>query len=406
MKLIFELRKEKMTADGLIPIQFIIRNQGIRIRKNTGFSTKEMYWAGSRVKPGLKKEDNNYQFINDELQKIEARVNDIFFFFRANNVPFSKDAFLDKFDSVAVVKTIDFDFLECFEEFIDEGKLTKAANTTRNQNTIKGFLKNFEKDCKLKITFEKIDQDFLNALMKYCFLKKKIKNNYYAKIIAVLKTMLRWSIKKGYNSNRAFEDFKATENDVDIIYLTYKELMHLYNFEFDSDRLNHVRDFYCMGCFTGLRYSDLSKLHLANISEDHMIISIQKTKTQNHAIKLNKFAKEIFKRYKDTIYAPLPCISSQKLNDYIKECCKIAEIDTPTTTNWFTGSKKISETVPKHELITAHTARKTFITNSLLLGMEPKAIKKIANIKKNAVLDKYMKVTEAFTDEQMDKAWG
>ena len=28
------------------------------------------------------------------------------------------------------------------------------------------------------------------------------------------------------------------------------------------------------------------------------------------------------------------------------------------------------------------TLRKTFITNSLLLGMEPKAIKKIANIKK------------------------
>ena len=47
-----------------------------------------------------------------------------------------------------------------------------------------------------------------------------------------------------------------------------------------------------------------------------------------------------------------------------------------------------------------------FYNNSLLLGMEPKAIKKIANIKKDVVLDKYMKVTKAFTDEQMDKAWG
>jgi hypothetical protein len=35
--------------------------------------------------------------------------------------------------------------------------------------------------------------------------------------------------------------------------------------------------------------------------------------------------------------------------------------------------------------------------------MEPKAIKKIANIKKDAVLDKYMKITEEYTDEQMDK---
>ena len=60
----------------------------------------------------------------------------------------------------------------------------------------------------------------------------------------------------------------------------------------------------------------------------------------------------------------------------------------------------------KYKFISSNTARKTFITNSLLLGMEPKAIKKIANIKKTAVLDKYMKVVEVFTDEQMDKAWG
>ena len=154
MKLIFELRREKITTDGLIPIQVIVRNAGIRIRKGTGLSCKEIYWTGSRVKPGIKKEENNYQFINDELQKIEARVTDIFFFFRANNIAFSKEAFLDKFDSVATVKTVDFDFFECFKEFIDEGKLTKAYNTTRNQNTIKGFLEKFEKDCKLKITFE------------------------------------------------------------------------------------------------------------------------------------------------------------------------------------------------------------------------------------------------------------
>ena len=182
--------------------------------------------------------------------------------------------------------------------------------------------------------------------------------------------------------------------------------MHLYNFQFDSDRLSHARDFYCMGCFTGLRFSDLEKLHLANITDEHIILSIQKTKTQNHAIKLNKFAKAILDKYKGTIYEPLPRISSQKFNEYIKECCELAEINQLFTIHWFVGNKKKSLTQPKYKFITSHTARKTFITNSLLLGMEPKAIKKIANIKKDAVLDKYMKVTEAFTDEQMDKAWG
>ncbi len=406
MKVSFELRKEKINANGLIPIQFVVRAEGVRIRKNIGVSVMEKYWNGSRVKPNGKKEpSNNYQFINDSLQKAEEKINDIFFFFRANKLDFSKEQFLKKYDSEEEIKIEQFNFFTCFEEFIEVGKLSKAYNTTKAQNTVKNFLLEYQNDRGYKIEFEAINDSFFEDLSKYCFFEKEIKNNYFAKIIAVLKTMLRWSLKKDYHKNRNFEDFKAPEHDIDIVYLTFDELMKLYNHEFENERLSHVRDFYCMGCFTGLRFSDLSKLHLANISEDHIILSVQKTKTQNHAIKLSKYAKEVLAKYKGTIYEPLPSISSQKFNDYIKECCEKAEIDKPTTINWFVGVKKVSKTVPKFKLISSHTARKTFITNSLLLGMEPKAIKKIANIKRDSVLDKYMKVTEAFTDDQMDKAW-
>lgn len=209
-----------------------------------------------------------------------------------------------------------------------------------------------------------------------------MKQNYFAKVIKVLKSFLNWALEKEYNTNREFEKFKAAEHDIDIVFLTFEELMNLYNYQFESDRLSQARDFYCMGCFTGLRFSDLSKLHLANISEDHVILSIQKTKTQNHAIKLNKYAKAILGKYKGTIYEPLPIISSQKFNEYIKECCELAKITQPFTIHWFVGNKKKTLTQPKYKFITSHTARKTFITNSLLLGMEPKAIKKLLILKK------------------------
>jgi integrase len=404
MKVIFELRKEKATANGLIPIQFVVRADGIRIRKNAGFSTKESYWTGSRIKPNLKKEEsNNYQFINDELQKIESKVNDIFFFFRANKIPFSKETFLEKFGSKQNTSKAKIDFFVSFEEYLTSGKLSKAYNTIKAQTTIKNFLKMFEDETGFIITFEKLDAFFYEELMKFSFIEKEIKNNYFAKIIAVLKSFSRWALDKNYHTKREFEKFKGIEHDVDIIYLTFDELMLLYNHDFENSRLNHTKDFYCMGCFTGLRFSDLSQLHKANITENHINISIQKTKTQNHIISLNKYSKQILNKYKDTIYAPLPSISIQKFNDYIKECCVIVKINKPTTITGFTGTKKIQNTVPKNELISSHTARKTFITNSLLLGMEPKAIKKIANIKKDAVLDKYMKITEDYTDKQMDK---
>lgn len=405
MKYYFELRKDKVTQDSLMPIRVLIKHEKIIIKRNTGESCELRYWNGFRVSPNSKKEKyNNHLEINETLQSLENRINDVFLFFRANKIPFNKETFIEKFDSKDVVVS-SFDFFTCFDEFIEIGKLSKAYNTTKAQTTVKNFLKEFENDTNYKVEFESINDRFFEELSRYCFIEREIKNNYFAKIIAVLKTMLRFCIKKGYHNKRDFEDFKATEHDIDIIYLTFDELLKLNNHDFDNDRLSHVRDFYCMGCFTGLRFSDLAKLHLANISEDHIVLSIQKTKTQNHAIKINKYAKAILDKYKGTIYEPLPSISQQKFNDYIKECCEKAEIDTMTTINWFVGSKKVSKTVPKFELISSHTARKTFITNSLLLGMEPKAIKKIANIKKDAVLDKYMKVTEAFTDDQMDKAW-
>jgi len=407
MKINFELRKEKKNQNGLIPIQLIVRNDGKRIRKSTGFSVLEHHWTGHRVKPNLKKEtENNYQLINQELQEIEDKVSKLFLFLKINDIPFSTEKFTELFEKTEEITQNAFDFFQCFTEYIDKGKLIKTPNTIKGQTTVKNYLEFFCKENGILISFDKIDDDFFESLRDYSYEIKKMKQNYFAKVIKVLKSYLNWATEKGYNTNREFEKFRAVEHDIDIVYLTFEELMKLYEKDFESDRLSHVRDFYCMGCFTGLRFSDLSKLHLANISEDHIVLSIQKTKTQNHAIKLNKYAKAILEKYKGTIYEPLPIISSQKFNEYIKDCCELAEITQPFTTHWFVGNKKKSLTQPKCKFITSHTARKTFITNSLLLGMEPKAIKKIANIKKDTVLDKYMKVTEAFTDEQMDKAWG
>ncbi|WP_454059736.1 phage integrase SAM-like domain-containing protein [Elizabethkingia ursingii] len=404
----FELRKDKINQDGLIPIRILFRINSSVLKRNTGLSCKLQDWQNNRVKANSKKDIYyGYDEINERLQQIESKIQDISLYFRANKLELTKDLFIEKFDSNEKIDTSnDFNFFKCFTEYIDKGKLIKTPNTIKGQTTVKNYLVFFCEENGISLSFDRIDVDFFELLRDYSFETKKMKQNYFAKVIKVLKSFLNWAIEKGYNTNREFEKFKAVEHDIDIVYLTFDELMTLYEKEFDSDKLSHVRDFYCMGCFTGLRFSDLAKLHLANISENHIVLSIQKTKTQNHAIKLNKYAKAILEKYKGTIYEPLPVISSQKFNEYIKDCCEEAEINQSLTIHWFVGNQKKSLTQPKYKFITSHTARKTFITNSLLLGMEPKAIKKIANIKKDAVLDKYMKITEAFTDEQMDKTWG
>ena len=94
MKIVFELRKEKIAQNGLIPIQLVLRHDGKRIRKNTGFSVLESHWNGNRVKPNLKKEpNNNYEITNNELQLIEEKVNKLFLFFFFFDITFSVEKF-------------------------------------------------------------------------------------------------------------------------------------------------------------------------------------------------------------------------------------------------------------------------------------------------------------------------
>ena len=110
-------------------------------------------------------------------------------------------------------------------------------------------------------------------------------------------------------------------------------------------------------------------------------------------------------KYKDTIYEPLPVISSQKFNEYIKKCCKEAEINILVTITRYIGQRRVDKTAPKYEFITSHTARKTFVTNSLILGMKEIVIRNITGHKKESSFRRYVKIAEDFKRQEMDSTW-
>lgn len=216
---------------------------------------------------------------------------------------------------------------------------------------------------------------------------------------------MNWAFDKGFHDNINFKKFKVKENEIEVVYLTMEELLHLYNFNYDSNRLNHVKDTYCFGCFTGLRFSDIEKLSPSNIFDDHIKINIQKTKTIDHKVPLNQYSKSILEKYKNTINEPLPVISNQKFNKYLKECCQIAEIDKLTTITRYYGQKRVDRTVPKYKLITSHTARKTFVTNSLILGMNQMVVRNITGHKNENSFRRYVKIADDFKKQEMDNTW-
>ena len=106
-------------------------------------------------------------------------------------------------------------------------------------------------------------------------------------------------------------------------------------------------------CYLGIRYSDYTKINKNNISDNYLDITMQKTNEQV-SIPIHPNALEIIKKWE----YQLPQLSNVKLNKQIKVVCRYAEIDELV----IDGDKTCS----RYELVTCHTARRSFATNGYL----------------------------------------
>lgn len=215
---------------------------------------------------------------------------------------------------------------------------------------------------------------------------------------------MNWATDRNFNSRSDYKKFKVSEVENEVVYLTIEEFKILFNHEFESKRLEHVRDTFCFACSTGLRFSDIKSLNNSHIKEGFIQKNIEKTRATDHRIPLNDFSNKILSKYKDTIHEPLPLISNQKYNDYIKECCKEAGINSLITISRSSGGQRSNKQIQKWQAVTSHTARKTFATNSLILGMDQMVVQNLTGHKKFEHFKKYVKIAEDVKTNQMD-AW-
>lgn len=118
-----------------------------------------------------------------------------------------------------------------------------------------------------------------------------------------------------------------------------------------------------------------------------------------------KGVQTIINRYPD-LGRLLPKFSNQKLNDYIKEACQIAEIKALTEFKTFKKNTTIKDYKPKHELISSHTARKTFICLAYEKGMDIEMIKAITGITREKTLKRYLQISTEKKKEQLTAAFG
>lgn len=403
----FYINKSKKDKNGLYPVLASISSNSIRIRRAISFvKVKEEDWKKDRIKPNGKTEPyNNHIEYNAILNKYEFEYNELIKTALLKGIQIDTDYIVDGLNNVLNKNKSEDNFFDFFDKFIEVKKSDSALRTIMGYKTCRNKLFEFQENEKFKIKFSTLNLTFFDSFKIYIFNTKGHSDNYLAKLIANLKTFLKWAMDREIDVHKDFVKFKATEKPKEIIALYEDELKLLYKYDFDSKKLNQVRDVFCFGCFTGLRYSDIRTL-VSNHINDNMIMK-QCVKTKDILkIPLNKYAKEILSRYKGIFENKvLPIISEQKFNTYIKECCKVAGINKMTPIVKFVGGQKVEEIHPKYQLITSHTARKTFTSVSLILGMNESMVKEITNHKKDSNFRKYVVFAQTSKVEAIDNAW-
>lgn len=273
----------------------------------------------------------------------------------------------------------------------NSGKLISYKVRREHARTYE-LLKEFEynKNKGVKLDFEDITLDFYADFTAY-LQHLSLSVNTIGHKIQTLKTWLNEATEKGLNKSQQYKShrFKAITEETENIYLSDKELRLLYSTELPNERLTRVRDLFLIGAYTGLRFSDFTNITNDNIRFNTLRIEQQKT-GKAVSIPLHPIVLSIWQKYGEQ----LPnIISNQKFNEYIKEVCRLAGIDNNEQKSITKGGLRMKKTYKKYELVSSHTARRSFATNLYLDGFPTLSIMQITGHRTETAFMKYIKVT-------------
>lgn len=282
--------------------------------------------------------------------------------------------------------------MQHYDDFIEGYRIKASEGTVKKLQTNKKHLINFAKKNRLSLDFDGVDLAFLNRYVEYFQVTCKHTNGTIGRNVKILKWFLNHCAKMGFHSNYAFKSFTYKIIESDIVNMSSTELNKLYNLEINNDCLSQVRDVFCFCCFTTLRYGDVKNLKKTDINGEFIEIVNLKTKSKN-TIPLLPESKSILERYNNILgIRALPVISNQKMNEYLKEVAKLAELDRPITKVRYRGSNRLESIAPLHEVLSTHWARKTSISLMFNKGMDSELIRSISNHKSISAFARYNKI--------------
>ena len=408
----FLLDKEKNKLDARI--RYRIKWQGNIIAFNIGYRVDIDKWSeeSQRCKAntthGKKKVPAN--IINRKLQQFEQACEDTIKYFEVQNMVPTKEQFQATFNAYLGREkkvVLEKNFFQYYDDFMEEeGTFNQWTEATKTKlKVIKNHLFNFDPE----LAFEKLTEEKLVEYLNYLQQELKLKNSTILKHISFVKWFLRWSCRKGYNTNTFFDVFKPKLKNTQkkVIFLTPTEFKQFREYQIPEQKkyLERVRDVFLFQCFTGLRYSDVENLKKSDIRDNFIEVTTVKT-SDSLKIELNQYSRAIlgkYKDYQDNKGRALPVITNQKMNEYLKELAELVGINELIRETYYIGNERFDEVTPKYALIGTHAGRRTFICNALSLGIPPQVVMKWTGHSDYKAMKPYIDIADETKANAMSK---
>ena len=411
----FNFNLRNPNAEGETPIHLVIRWDNQRIVVNTGQTANPKQWdkKAQRLDTGT---NNPKRIVNRQINSLLsgriAEAERLFTEFQTLHKQKPKSAELltivnqafDNKPDVSKNNTGLFEFIETLLNEMSTGLNPKtgkpyAKRTPGSYRLCLTHLQGYAQSTRKRIDFDNITLDFHKSFYNYLSQKKGLRMNTIGKMIKTLKTFMNEAMERNLTTNIAHKGrrFTAPRENVSNIYLTNDELTAMYKLDLSNEpRLEHVRDLFLFGCYTGLRFSDFTKVKPEYIDLNAGIIDIPTQKTDELvSIPILPIAKAILNKYRGKTANSLPgSISNQKFNKYIKEVAEmLPELQNSVSIEYQIQGKKVSKTFQRCEKVSTHTARRSFATIMVLQGIPSQMIMKITGHRTESAFQTYVKIS-------------
>jgi integrase len=229
----------------------------------------------------------------------------------------------------------------------------------------KHLIERFEKATKTIYLINDVNADFKLQFEVFCK-KEGYAANTIARAIKFIKTICYHAQSNGIETHFQLNNIKTKTEKVEKVFLSPEEIELIQNTEVKLEHLINARDWLVISCETGQRVSDFMRFTKDKIRYEGEVPLCEFTQVKTDkimAIPLSKKVRVILAKRGGNFPRK---ISDQRYNEYIKEVCKIAGINTKIKGSKFLKEtkRKISGVFPKYELVTSHIGRRSFATNN------------------------------------------